>query len=327
MKQGGWLATGRIRGAILVANLLVCVAGIWLAMSSFKAYRGPPDQTPDPDRALELPPVTGTVRLLAVGDTGTSDGRQGEVARGMARAVRRVGGIHAGLLLGDNFYRSGVSSLDDSKWRTAFDVRFGSPELLRVPFFAALGNHDYMGRPDVQIRASGRLGGRWRMPDHYYRQDFGPAGDPIVSVLVIDTNPTFSMRGAQLAWLESTLTELRRAGRWTLVCAHHPIHSYSKNPVEPYLVTHLLPVFEREPPTLYLAGHDHCMQIIRVDSLTCAIIGSGGKRLYDVRAGPGTLFHAREYGFGILHASRRRIVLELCNAIGERVAVWCRRSG
>jgi hypothetical protein len=47
------------------------------------------------------------------------------------------------LLLGDNFYPSGVKSVTDSQWKTAFVTPY---EALGLTFYPTLGNHDYEGQ-------------------------------------------------------------------------------------------------------------------------------------------------------------------------------------
>ena len=45
-----------------------------------------------------------------------------------------------GITMGDKFYLCGVRSVNDPKWKTRWEDMY-SP--LGIPFYAALGNHDY----------------------------------------------------------------------------------------------------------------------------------------------------------------------------------------
>lgn len=72
------------------------------------------------------------------------------------------------MVLGDNFYPSGVTSVDDPKWQTNWkDLFLDCPEL-RVPWQAVLGNHDYVGSDWAQIdftTSDLNTDGLWQMPD------------------------------------------------------------------------------------------------------------------------------------------------------------------
>src|SRR5262245_47537914 len=85
---------------------------------------------------LALGAADPAVRFLAVGDTGSlpMPGRQAEVAALMAR-VAAARPVDCVLLLGDNFYFSGVTSVDDPRWETTFENAYSQPSL-RVPFLA-----------------------------------------------------------------------------------------------------------------------------------------------------------------------------------------------
>src|SRR3712207_2516338 len=75
----------------------------------------PPYQPPV--RRVPVPLIGDEVRLAVFGDWGVGDTSQLGVAQGMDRAAAALGGLHGGLLLGDNFYPRGVSSEDDPRWR------------------------------------------------------------------------------------------------------------------------------------------------------------------------------------------------------------------
>ena len=53
--------------------------------------------------------------------------------------VCEASGCDLVLLLGDNFYPSGVLSVDDLQFKTKFEEVYGN---IKIPFFVVLGNHD-----------------------------------------------------------------------------------------------------------------------------------------------------------------------------------------
>ena len=62
-------------------------------------------------------PVSESLRFVAIGDWGNDDGRQYEVAAGMAQWAEFYHPEFV-MSLGDNFYPEGVVSVNDSKWFT-----------------------------------------------------------------------------------------------------------------------------------------------------------------------------------------------------------------
>ncbi len=161
--------------------------------------------------------------LLCVSDFGHSSDRQRLVSSAMANHVSsRPSPPHCVLAAGDNFYPRGVRSVHDPQWQSVFVHGFMLHDELRVPWYAALGNHDYEGETDAQIMYSNHsanplcladleaernakcitetkaadedkdkdMGRVWRMPGKCY--SFVTMGGK-VQVFVLDTN------GAQLS--------------------------------------------------------------------------------------------------------------------------------
>jgi acid phosphatase len=101
------------------------------------------------------------VSFLAVGDWGR-DGEflQVEVAKRMGQAAQALEAAFV-ISVGDNFYEDGVASVDDPKWKTSFEDVYTAPSL-QVPWYVALGNHDYRGEAQAQLDyARTRPAGRW----------------------------------------------------------------------------------------------------------------------------------------------------------------------
>ncbi|MGH7602257.1 MAG: hypothetical protein ACREOI_38315, partial [bacterium] len=76
-----------------------------------------------PAPPFSLPPVAAGKRyayFTAFGDWGTGGSSQRHVAELMNKKAGRDS-LHFILLLGDNFYGSGVTSVDDPQWQTKFE--------------------------------------------------------------------------------------------------------------------------------------------------------------------------------------------------------------
>jgi hypothetical protein len=299
-------------GRLAVATLLLLPAACG-GRDGLGPYRPPAVRRPPP-------PITDEVRLAVMGDWGSGTAAQAAVLRAMDRYAPEVGGFHGGLLLGDNFYPEGVDGPEDPAFVRLFERPFDTEWLGLLPWYPVLGNHDVIRSADAQVAYTARSRGRWQMPARHYRLDFRNAGDEtLLTVLALDTNREYGQWRAQLAWLEEALDDLR-AVPWPVVAmGHHPVRSYSTafGRVEEQMDLLVGPLLRMRPAVdLYLAGHSHCMELIVVEGPALAVVGSGGKDLYGVEAGPGTLFHASAHGFAVLRASPGRLEIAFVDTDG-----------
>ena len=277
-----------------------------------------------PGRVYATPLAPG-MRFVSVGDWG----RQGhDEQRAVGVAMGRAAEIHRStwtLSLGDNFYEDGVQGTDDPQWRSSFEDIYDAPSL-RSPWRVILGNHDYRG--DVQAQLDyGSRDTRWSMPARYYARTEHLADGTPCDLFFIDTNPFLSRYrhskvrvdgqdpAAQLAWLERSLAASRAP--WKIVIGHHPIHTADGAPTEePELIASLKPVLERHGVRVYLNGHIHNLQHIRVGSVDYVTNGGGSKliHLYPVRPGA---WGAETHGFMTATLTPDTFAFEFKGASGE----------
>jgi len=283
---------------------------------------------PRPIPKFEIPSTTAGTRYLqfeAVGDFGTGAGGQRDVAESMARIASRDS-ISFVLVLGDNFYESGVESVNDKQWQTAFEDVYDQPGL-NVPFYAVLGNHDYRTNPQAQVEYT-RISNRWRMPDRYY--SFVRAIDDTTKAefFCLDTNPlanlslseakTLSDTGMevrQLHWLDRQLAQSK--ARWKIVLGHHPLYSGGEHGDNETLQYLLEPLFTKYRVDFYLCGHDHDLELLKpIHGVTYVVSGAGGKHR-DVRWRENTQFAATNLGFVFFRISDNDGVVEFLSRSGE----------
>lgn len=132
-------------------------------------------------------PADRLIHFVAFGDFGSGSKHQSDVAQAIQRRHQQKP-FDFGLTLGDNFYRCGVRSADDSTWQTRWE-KYYTP--LGIRFYAALGNHDY-GHPAILCPATPvspqaevartERSKSWSMPARYYTYTAGP-----VRFIAIDT--------------------------------------------------------------------------------------------------------------------------------------------
>jgi tartrate-resistant acid phosphatase type 5 len=270
-----------------------------------------------------------SVNFLVVGDWGRDGAsHQREVAAQMG-AVASAQASCCVVSVGDNFYERGVSSSTDPQWRSSYETIYGAPSL-QVPWYVALGNHDYRGSPQAQIDYAAQSS-RWRMPARYFKVTGTELNAPYLDLFFIDTSPLVhkyreevedaiaaNVRGqdvdAQLRWLDTQLKHSR--ARWKLVIGHHTLRSGgSAHGETPEVVQLVEPILLRHSVSAYINGHDHDLQHIRRGGLDC--IGSGaGSEVRPVAAVSGTLFCAAQSGFASLTCSHESLGLEFLDFTG-----------
>jgi len=225
--------------------------------------------------------------FFAFGDWGANSKPQRDVAEAVNNVCEKLQ-CDFGLLLGDNFYPAGVKSVDDPMWKSHYLEIY---EKLSMPFYVALGNHDYGGNVWAQVTYKDPRG-RWKMPTPYYQFQAGDA-----AFFATDTT---RWSQAQAAWLTKALSDAGDV-KWKIVFGHHPLYSYGGNHGDtPYLVKELLPILKRFNVQLYFSGHDHDRQVLREgkESPLAIVSGGGGAEIRPLKdiPRPRELFGKATYG-------------------------------
>lgn len=267
-----------------------------------------------------LPIPKGAAQALVLGDWGWLDvigpnderagvgfAAQSQVARGMAAFVRQQN-LHADalFLLGDSWYGDLPGGAASPRWLNQFENMYPA-SLFPGPAYTMLGNHDYQRLPpsvdkveaELEYARTGRgpdgKPTRWHLPSRWYTFDF-PAHDPHMRVIVLDSNMPYpdgkpahgasftltpAQQAEQLAWLKVELARPRTLP-FLAVLAHHPIYSNGPHGDHPILVRDWAPLLSQYKVDLYMAGHDHDLQVLEFDGhpTTHVLSGGGGADLY-----------------------------------------------
>ena len=91
-----------------------------------------------------------SLSFLFLGDWGWTGVNQSSVADQMSLWSSENDASFV-IALGDNFYKDGVTSVKDDKWKSTFKKPYYHESLINIPWYAILGNHDYHSNPKAQI--------------------------------------------------------------------------------------------------------------------------------------------------------------------------------
>lgn len=291
------------------------------------------------ERAV-TPLATGAVtRFVAIGDQGKGNDKQRAVGKAIGEVCAARGGCAFGILLGDNFYPSGVEGVDDPKWTTHFEQPYAG-----VPFhfWAVLGNHDYGGngagweywKSDAQVAYSGKSS-KWRMPAHDYA-----FGEGTVDVAVIDSNAIVWGFGAdQERTLPARVQAMQRP--WHIVAGHHPYLSNGRHgnaghydgipcpiPIAGDTLcripagTDFKAFFDAHvcgKVDLYLAGHDHNMQDLGEKCGVTLLVSGSGASTTRLAGGNAAHFGSDASGFLLIEAAEKSLSATFFDETGKQL--------
>jgi tartrate-resistant acid phosphatase type 5 len=210
----------------------------------------------------------GNVRFVAYGDWGDNTSQ----LKNVADTVRKYAPDRDfTLLMGDNFYPAGVSSVNDPQFKIFPDIVAAGNS---APHHLVLGNHDYMASVSAQIAYSD-VDSRWDLPSRYYVRTYSKGG-ATVCVVFIDTEVFDS---TQTAWIDSVLSTGTCASpqTWRIVCGHRPIWSAGLYGDRDELKAELLPILHARDVSLYLSGHDHLHEVFYDGQLVSMVSAASGQ--------------------------------------------------
>src|SRR5882724_10448790 len=196
---------------------------------------------------IRIPLQDKSVRFAVIGDSGTGDRAQYEVAQ-MMEAYRQAAKFDFVIMLGDNIYGS-HSPRDFAK---KFEQPYKPLLDAGVKFYASLGNHDDPN--DERLYKPFNMGG-----ERYcsFKKDD-------VEFFVLDSN---YMDPAQLRWIEQALQKSK--SKWKISYFHHPLYNdgVSHGP-DLDLRSQLTPLFERYCVNVVLSGHEHVYERLQAEHST-----------------------------------------------------------
>jgi predicted MPP superfamily phosphohydrolase len=277
------------RGSRLVPSL---VALLVLLFASLEAQRSV--------LRVTLPNKSDSVKFLAMGDNGTGEPAQYEVAEQMIEA-RKQFPFDFAIMLGDNLYGSQRPADFVSKFERPYKALLDGG----VKFYAALGNHD---------EQNNRFYKPWNMNgERYYtytKKD--------VRFFVLDSD---YIDPKQLDWLTQQLKD--STDDWKIVYFHHPLYSSAgRHGSETDLRLVLEPLFVKYGVNAVFSGHDHVYERIKPQKeIYYFVSGAAGQlRKGDLqRSALTAVGHDQDQSFMLVEIEKEAMHVQAITRLGRTV--------
>jgi|SRR5579872_64676 len=228
---------------------------LWLAVCAFAICTALAHTQSKVD--VRLPQKDKSVRFAVIGDSGTGERDQYQVAKEM-EAYRKAANFNFVIMLGDNIY-GGHEPRDFAR---KFEIPYAPLLDAGVKFYASLGNHD---DPKLEplYKPFNMNGERY----YTFKKDF-------VQFFALDSD---YMDAPQLSWLEQTLRSSR--AQWKICFFHHPLYNEGKmHGPDLDLRNQLLPLLKTYGVNVVFSGHEHAYERLKpVDNIYYFVQGDSGK--------------------------------------------------
>jgi len=269
-----------------------------------------------------------SINFLLLGDWGRGGAfYQKSVANQMrSEAIKKT--IDFVFSMGDNFYPSGVSSIDDAGWWESFENVY-SFKSLNVPWYSVFGNHDYGGSIQAQLDY-GKINKRWATKERYYSFEKAiPSSAQKVLFVFIDTNPfdhTLNRSShsdlanqdtlAQLRWLQQLLAS--NTAHWKIMIGHHPLFTTGARKEQvPDVRNSFLPLIRKYQVNAYFSGHEHDLQYQKPEGMTHYFVSGAGSAVRPLQSNEiYTRFAASDPGFISVQLMQDTMQLQIINYKG-----------
>jgi len=202
---------------------------------------------------VALPNRNGSVKFAVIGDNGTGDSAQFQLAKTFTDFHQKFP-FEFVIMLGDNIYGS-------QDFVKKFEQPYKALLDQKVLFYASLGNHDDQNE---RFYKNFNMGGK-----RYYSFEKGTAKFFVIDSTLVDRE--------QLNWLDK---ELGSSGsEWKIAYFHHPLYSTGRTHGPEVEVRSVLePLFVKYGVDVVFSGHEHFYERLKPQQgITYFISGAGGR--------------------------------------------------
>ncbi len=236
----------RVSAGVAACALAACI--VWIAASPIAQGQAP----------VPLPNKAGTLHFAVIGDNGTGDRPEYEVASQMAAWYAKFPFPFV-VMVGDNIYGSDRPQDFVKKFEAPYKALLDKG----VKFYASLGNHDSREQRYYKL---------YNMDGKLYYDFKAPKED----VRFFALESTY-MDDDQLKWIDSELS--KSTEKWKIVFFHHPLYSSGRTHGSSLKLREVLePMFIKYNVSLVLNGHDHTYERIKPQNgIQYFVEGSSGQ--------------------------------------------------
>jgi hypothetical protein len=218
---------------------------------------------------VALPNRDGSLKFLILGDFGTGDREQYQLADQMVKLRERFP-FEMAITVGDNIY----GSARPQDMRKKFEEPYKALLSAGVKFYASLGNHDDRSQSRYAL---------FNMDGKTYYTFKAPKQDVRFFALESD-----NLTPTQTAWLQQALAS--SAEGWNIPYFHHPLYSSGERHGSSVALRVVLePLFIKYNVSVVFAGHDHFYERTKPQNgIVHFVVGSSGQLRsgnIDVRSG------------------------------------------
>lgn len=260
-------------------------------------------------QTLTLPNRKASEKFLVIGDNGTGDKFEYDVAKQVTRFYQKFKVTFA-IMLGDNIY-GGERPQD---FANKFELPYKALLDGNVEFYAALGNHD---DPNQRFYKWYRMGG-----ERYHTFKKGN-----IRFFVIDSN---YLDPTQVAWLTKELSA--SGSEWKIAYFHHPLYTTAARGPEVELRKVLEPLFVKYGVSVVFSGHEHIYERMAPQQGIQYFTEGGGAKLRAGDTRPGVLTQvgfATDRSFMLVEVAGDSMFFQAISRTGETIdkGIVLRRIG
>ncbi len=249
---------------------------------------------------IKLPEKGRAVRFAVIGDNGTGQKPQYDVANEMARCHEKFP-FDFVIMLGDNLY-GGESPAD---FKRKFEDPYAALLDAGVKFYASLGNHDL---PSERFYKPFNMGGK-----RYYSFRKGNA-----EFFALDSN---YMDPEQIQWVRQALSASQAT--WKVCYFHHPLYSHGRDHGPDIDLRRILePLFEQNGVRVVFSGHEHDYERLKPENgIWYFVLGNAGQlRFHNLKPSPDTVKgFDTDRSFGLVEISGNELYFQIISRTGETV--------
>lgn len=146
-----------------------------------------------------------------------------------------------------------------------------------MPYYAAIGNHEYFHRYYYENLALPQTGGG-QFNSEWYSFDYAGVHFIVLDTNILDKYVNRDIPDAvekQYEWIQKDL-EAHKETKWIVAVFHHPIYSSHYRSRYPQLQEKLIPIFDQYGVDLVLNGHNHIYERVLRDGRNYITTGAGG---------------------------------------------------